>query len=630
MVQTPDSQLKVDSTAAKAAAGFYTKEVTPSKYADFEFLFTRAIEFRQETIYFIIVDRFHDGDPDNNLGPNPALYDPTKQKWGKYWGGDLQGVIDKLDYLKNMGVTAIWLSPLFEQVEELQFEFAAMHGYWTKDFKRINPRLVNSNESTSLFECNVFDRLIKEMHKRGMKLILDIVCNHSSPDVNGHKGELYDDGVLIADFYNDVNNWYYHNGEITDWEDEWQLLYCELSGLATFNESNIDYRNYIKSAIKQWLDRGVDALRVDTVKHLPVWFWQEFVGDIQTHKPSVFIFGEWGFSKPWDGKSVNFTNKSGMSILDFALCEGVRAALAKNSEGGFHLIQDVLDLDYLYDRATELITFIDNHDMPRFQSLNSDPEILRLAINLIMTSRGIPCIYYGTEQYLYNNINGGNDPYNRPMMEKWDVDTKIYQDLQMLSKLRRINPAVSLGSQVQKYLTPDVYCYVRRYRDSRCFVAMNKGDYVKIDIPSTDLEDGEYICILTGQQFEVKHGQLLGLELKSKEMIILSYLGDRVKGKTIVRVQLNGVQTKFGETVVVTGDCPELGNWDISKAYPLEYINSNTWFAEIPFNESAGKAIAYKYAMWRENQEPLRENLVNRRWILVPEGTVKWQDNWAY
>ncbi|MFB2933975.1 alpha-amylase family glycosyl hydrolase [Aerosakkonemataceae cyanobacterium BLCC-F154] len=629
MVQTPDSQLKVDNTA-KAAAGFYTEEVTPSKVADFEFLFTRAIEFRQETIYFIIVDRFSDGDPNNNVGPNPELYDANRKQWGKYWGGDLQGVIDKLDYLKNMGVTAIWLSPLFEQVEELQVEFAAMHGYWTKDFKRINPRLVNSNESTSLFQSNVFDRLIEEMHKRGMKLILDIVCNHSSPDVNGHKGELYDDGVLIADFYNDVNNWYYHNGEITDWNDDWQLLNCELSGLATFNEKNIEYRNYIKSAIKQWLDRGVDALRVDTVKHLPVWFWQEFVSDIQTHKPSVFLFGEWGFCKPWDGKSVNFTNKSGMSILDFGFCDAIRAALAHNSEGGFHLIEDMLKFDALYDRATELITFIDNHDMPRFQSLNPDPEILRLAVNLIMTSRGIPCIYYGTEQYLYNNINGGNDPYNRPMMEKWDMDTQIYQDLQMLSKLRRINPAVSLGSQVQKYITPDVYCYVRRYRDSRCFVAMNKGDYVKIDIPSTDLEDGEYICILTGRQFEVKHGQLLGLELKRKEMIILSYLGDRVKGKTIVRAQLNGVQTRLGETIVVTGDCPELGNWDISKAYPLEYINPNTWFAEIPFNESAGKAIAYKYAMWRDNQEPVRENLVNRRWILVPEGTVKWQDNWVH
>lgn len=627
MVQTPPSRAEIEAKAASAAAGFHTAEVKPVQEADFEFLFTRAIEFRQETIYFIIIDRFNDGDSSNNQGPKPELYDATRTKWGKYWGGDLQGIIDKLDYLKGMGVTAIWISPIFEQVEDLQFESAAMHGYWTKDFKRINPRFVAKDEKTSLFTCAVFDRLIAETHARGMKLILDIVCNHSSPDVNGHKGELYDDGVLIADFYNDANNWYHHYGEVTDWQDQWQLENREMAGLADFNESNPEFRHYIKTAIKLWLDRGVDALRVDTVKHMPLWFWQEFNADLQTHKPSVFMFGEWGFSKPQERRSVEFANQSGMSILDFGLCDAIRAVFCKGA--GFHALQEIFALDYLYDTATELITFIDNHDMPRFQSLNPDPQMLRLAVNLTATCRGIPCIYYGTEQYLHNDTNGGKDPYNRPMMEKWDTNTEIYKDLQLFSKLRRLNPAVSLGSQLQKYLTSDVYCYLRRYRDSRCFVAVNKGEPVTVDVQSTDLEDGEYICLLTKRRFEVKHGKLLGLHLGAKEMIVLSYIGERVKGKTIARVQLNGVATKLGETIVVTGDCPELGNWDISKAYALEYINSNTWFGEIPFTESAGKAIAFKYAMWRENQDPLRENLVCRRWILAKEGTVKWRDTWA-
>ena len=540
-----------------------------------------------------------------------------------------QELFEKLDYLKDLGVTAIWVSPLFEQVEALQFERAAMHGYWTKDFKRINPRFLAKNEENSLFKCTAFDKLISGLHKRGMKLILDIVCNHSSPDVNGVKGKLYDDGVLIADFYKDVNNWYYHNPEITDWEDEEQLLSYEMLGLATFNESNPDYRNYIKTAIKQWLDRGVDALRIDTVKHMPIWFWQEFISDIQTHKPSVFIFGEWGFGNPKDGRSPIFTNQSGMSILDFGLCGAIREALAENKEGGFQLIQQVFDLDFLYDSATELITFIDNHDMARFQSLNSDPDILKLAINLIMTCRGIPCIYYGTEQYLHNDTNGGNDPYNRPMMDKWETDTPLYQDIQLLSKLRRLNPAISLGSQVNKYLTDDVYCYLRRYRDYRCFVAINKGKIITIDVENTDLEDGEYNCILTKRRFEVKNGKISSLKLNSKEMIILSYIGEKVKGKTIVRAQINGIETQFGETVAIIGDCPELGNWDINKAYPLEYINNNTWFGEIPFNESAGCAIAYKYVLLGNNQPPLRENLVNRRWILAEQGTVKWKDIWV-
>lgn len=477
-IQTNSSEV----TAIKAAAGFHTTEETKSFDADFEFLFTRSIEFRQETIYFLIVDRFNDGDTTNNAGPNPELYDASRQKWGRYWGGDIQGIIDKLDYLKGMGITAIWVSPLFEQVEDLQFESAAMHGYWTKDFKRINSRFLAKDEPNSLLQCTAFNRLITELHDRGMKLILDIVCNHSSPDVNGQKGKLYDDGELIADFYHDDNHWYYHNPEITDWEDEHQLLYYEMAGLATFNESNVEYRNYIKSAIKLWLDRGVDALRVDTVKHMPIWFWQEFNAEIQTHKPSVFIFGEWGFSKPWDTGSVNFTNHSGMSILDFGLCEAIRAALGKNDPQGFQLVQKILDLDHLYYRATELITFIDNHDMPRFQSVNGDRGALKLAVSLIMTSRGIPCLYYGTEQYLHNDTNGGNDPYNRPMMDSWDMNSPLYKLLGLFSKLRRLNPAISLGSQQQKYITTDIYCYTRSYRDSRCFVAINKGNPTSIHV----------------------------------------------------------------------------------------------------------------------------------------------------
>jgi cyclomaltodextrin glucanotransferase len=637
MVSTPPSQastaqheLTRDSVEVDALVKAPQQEVD----IDLEFLYTRDIEFRQETIYFLVVDRFCDGDPKNSEGPNPELYDPTGQDWGKYWGGDLQGVIDKLDYLKNMGVTALWLTPLFEQIEDLFVGNAAIHGYWTRDFKRINPRFIGKDENPSLNKTQetrdtVFDRLIAELHQRNMKMILDIVCNHSNPDISGKKGELYDDGVKIADFNDDQDHWYHHYGEVTNWEDEWQVQNCELAGLATFNENNINYRNYIKSAIKQWLDRGVDALRVDTVKHMPIWFWQEFNADIQNHKPDVFVFGEWIYSHPLSDLSVEFANHSGMTILDFGLCVAIRAALGQGAESGFQLVQEIFDQDHRYDRATELITFIDNHDMPRFQSLNPDPEMLRVAIVLIMTARGIPCIYYGTEQYLHDDTEGGDDPYNRPMMTNWDTDTEIYRWVRLLSGVRRLNPAVSVGSHQQRYLTPDVYCYVRRYGNCTCFVALNRGEAVIIPEVATDLPDGEHTCVLSHRKFTVENGILTNLELGERDAIVLSRVGERAKGQILVRAQLNGVQTKPGETIVVIGDCPELGNWDIGKAYPLEYINDSTWFAEIPFSESAGKLITYKYAMLREGLSPLRENLVSRRWYLATEGTVKWRDTWA-
>ncbi len=612
----------------------------------FAFLFTRDIEFRQETIYFIVVDRFHDGDPNNNQGPNPELFDAERKDWTKYWGGDLQGIIDKLDYLQGMGVTALWLTPLFEQVEKLLYQkYAAIHGYWTRDFKRINARYLAAGENPSLFQEkeSTFDRLIAEMHRRGMKLVLDIVCNHSSPEVApGEKGKLYDDGRLIADFNDDKKHWYHHYGEVKDWNDDWQVQNCELAGLATFNENNAHYRAYIKSAIKLWLDRGVDALRVDTVKHMPQWFWQEFMADILTHRPDVFVFGEWIYNHPLDGKSAAFSNNAGMSLLDFGFCMSLRRALAKNEEGGFQIVQALLDLDHHYDGANELVTFLDNHDMHRFQTLNPDPQVLRLAVILLLTSRGIPCIYYGTEQELHDDTNadgqphGNNDPYNRPMMSKWDTSAPIYSVLSLLTQLRRLNPAVSLGGHWPKHVSNDVYAYTRRYRTSRCFVAMNKGtEPVTLESVETDLPDRTYSCFLTRRSFEVKDQRIAGLTLAPKEAIVLAHAGPAVRARTIVRVQVNGIATKPGDLVVVTGDAPEIGGWDVSKGYHLEYINANTWFGEIPFDETAGKPIIYKYAVVRfdENgkltEQPLRENIVGRRWVVASEGIVKWRDHWG-
>jgi cyclomaltodextrin glucanotransferase len=158
---------------------------------------------------------------------------------------------------------------------------------------------------------------------------------------------------------------------------------------------------------------------------------------------------------------------------------------------------------------------------------------------------------------------------------------------------------------------------------------LNRGGTATISEVDTSLPDGEHTCVLTRCKYEVQDGKMRNIEIAERGVLVFSHVGERLKGKSIVRVQLNGVQTHPGETIVVTGNCPELGNWEIANAFPLEYINSNTWFGEIPFEESAGKLISYKYAIWREGQSPLRENVVARRWVVAQEGTVKWRDIWA-
>jgi len=591
-------------------------------------------EFRDRTIYFILTDRFFDGDPDNDMGKNSALYDPTRTNWYKYWGGDLKGIIDKLDYIQGMGISAIWITPVFDQIDNVISAgghlMAGYHGYWAKDFKRIDEHLVDKLEDIRVFASNntVFDRLISELHRRNMCLVLDVVCNHSNPHIEGGRGELYDDGVRIASYDKDTKGWYHHCGNVEDWNDLSQVQRCDLCSLSDFNEDSIDFRNYIKTAIKMWLGKGVDALRVDTVKHMPLWFWQEFTGDILSFKPDIFMFGEWFMGGVYDKASVEFVNKSGMSMIDFSLQQAIDNALAYDSYEGFYELANVISRDGEINTATELITFVDNHDMPRFLSKRNDQKRLKMAIDFIMVARGIPCIYYGTEQYLHNDTNGGGDPYNRPMMERWDRDTPIYKDIKKLADLRKINPAIQKGSMITKYLTRDIYVFLRQYMGSFCLVGMNKGDDTEITLENLWIWDGTYEDVLGGEKIKVKDGKTL-MYLPRDKVCVYSFIAPPVSGKTVITLQVNGYSTRYGEEIYVIGDCPELGNWDLAKAKKLEYINSNTWCVDIPFNESAGKFIRYKYVVISD-RFVRRESGIGHYRLLPKEGRENWRDDWTY
>jgi cyclomaltodextrin glucanotransferase len=607
--------------------------VLPPALNEAGFLVTPEMEFRKETIYFIVIDRFFNSCSGNDWAGRQGLFDPSRQHWGRYWGGDLKGVIEKADYLQALGVSALWLSPLFEQVDDLQHGQAPMHGYWTRDFKRLNPHFIGPEESPSLEASRTLCQLVDTFHGRGIKLILDIVCNHSSPEINGSKGRVYDDGQLIADFNNDTQGFYHHYGPITDWQDEFQQIHHEMMGLATFNEANPDFRKYIKSAINSWLDLGFDALRVDTVKHMPLWFWQEFVSDLRRANPQTFIFGEYGFGSPYDQRTVTYANDSGMSLLDFGLAFAIRGAFSGSPPGGFAQVQQILELDHVYKRSTELVTFIDNHDMPRFLSVCPSGEKLELAIILLLTLRGIPCIFYGTEQYLVNQTNGGQDPYNRPMMEAWDQQGRLFRAIRVLAELRQSNRALAYGSHQQKYVSQMIYAFTRRYRDSRVFTLLNQGEATTISVEQCDLPDGEHICLLSGASVRVEGGAIRLLPLPSMAARVLSVIGPVVEAPVVAKFQLNGFFTQPGQAVVVSGDVPELGDWDLRRAPRLEFVNADTWFNEIPFEASAGQPICFRFVViWELAGDPhdgaRHENLLPRRFLLPPAGRVKLEHDW--
>ena len=279
------------------------------------------------------------------------------------------------------------------------------------------------------------------------------------------------------------------------------MQYYALFDLADLNQENATIDSYLKAAVQQFQQHGVDGFRIDAVKHA-TWGWEySFANSIYTYGDS-FLFGEWyqgNSSDPLYHDSYKFANKSGISLLDFPLNTAIRDVFGSNT--GFSEIDGVISQEAgNFTWKEDLVTFIDNHDMARFLTVNNNNSRLHEALAFTLTSRGIPCIYYGTEQYLHNDTNGGGDPYNRPMMPGFSTTTTAYQLISQLSALRHNNPAVSYGSMGQRWINGDVYIFERKFFGSVAFVAINKNDTSSYSISglNTALPTGTYADYLNG------------------------------------------------------------------------------------------------------------------------------------
>jgi glycosidase len=472
-----------------------------------------AADFKREVVYQIITDRFFDGSTTNN---NPAqsagLYDATKTNWRAYWGGDLQGIQQKMSYLAGMGVTAVWISP---PVDNLNANIpdgggnptASYHGYQGRDFKRVEEHSGDASNGWA-----AFDNLVAAAHANGIKVIVDFAPNHTTQDNAGEFGAFYDNGAFLGNYTNDTNGYFHHNGNISNWDDRYQVQYYTLFNLADLNQQHATVDAYMKSAAQLFQQHGVDGFRIDAIKHVN-WGWQySLANSIYTYGDS-FLFGEWyqsGTTDPLYRDSYKFANKSGISMLDFPLNTAIRNVFGSNAN--FSEIETVLAAEaanFTWDE--DLVTFIDNHDMTRFLSLNNNQGRLHQAMAFILTQRGVPCLYYGTEQYLHDDTAGGGDPYNRPMMNAFNTGTTAYTLTNRLSTLRRNNRAVAYGTHQQRWVSPDVYVYERKFFGNVVLVAINKGATpAQITGLNTALPAGSYsdhlTALLSGVSISVAAG----------------------------------------------------------------------------------------------------------------------------
>lgn len=400
-----------------------------------------------DVIYQVLVDRFYDGDSSNNDTSN-GEYDPSDL--GFYHGGDWAGLTEKLEYIANLGVTAIWLSPVSDQQPlSRDNNEASYHGYFTRDFATPNEHFGDTAE---------LQDLIDTAHGLGLKMILDVVPNHTADYFNG-TATTYSPSTYKPASPLDNSAYYHHNGDclFNGLETQTQIEECDLGGLDDLDQSNSTVSNYLIDTYKDWVDMGFDGIRVDAARSIPKDWLEDFEDAME-----VPTFGEVFVG---DVDYVSEYQDYQWGELDFPYFFTVRSAFAADTD--MNALGDLFDQDYKYVDANKLETFIDNHDRARFLTwANDNYQRLRSALTFMMTTRGIPVIYYGTEQADDGNGNPSENPIankdNRKDMSSFDEDSNLYNHIQQLTTMRAAYPALQVGTQREMWSDTTVYGFSRR------------------------------------------------------------------------------------------------------------------------------------------------------------------------
>jgi cyclomaltodextrin glucanotransferase len=240
-----------------------------------------------------------------------------------------------------------------------------------------------------------------------------------------------------------------------------------------------------------------------------------------------------------------------------------------------------------------------------------------------MTLRGVPCLFYGTEQYLNNSTSGGQDPYNRPMMDSWDTNSHSYKLVQALLKLRNQNQALAMGAHHTAWINDDFFLYTRNFRDSAVMVMVNKSDQDHVvNAENIQMPNGDYTCLITGYPVTIADGRLQGYSVHGNSAMVISAEGVPVQAPLVAVFQINGFETQPGQSLAIIGDCDELGDWDHAKAYGMEYVNDNTWTATVGFDRPEASVLNFKFIVLQANGEPIVEYLINRKTVLPQNGRI--------
>jgi len=446
---------------------------------------THVDDWRDEVIYQIVVDRFANGDPSNDSigGVGTVAGDLAR-----YQGGDWSGITEQLDYLDALGVTTLWISPINANVERTDYQ-DGYHGYWASDFTTLNPHFGDLAE---------LRKLVDSVHARGMKIIVDIVANHTGRvfyyDLDADRSP--DDGELEPAFLGTrappgqiewlvapprlfvrddddaqpvatplAATHFHRHGQTTDGSQMQKQLGDFPTGLRDLDTENDYVVGGLIDTFTHWVElTDVDGFRLDAIPHAPHEFWREFAQGVRRRLESLgkrrfLLLGEVFDGDP--ARLASYTSDGGLdSVFDFTFKLSAVDGFVFDGKPAVHAAAALSSAAEHYPSSGHRggvglspwqarVTFASNHDVPRLRYWLDDPWAAELAMTMVFTAGGIPSVYYGTEQ----EFRGGwGNAAREPLWQSgFRRDTRMFRHLAKLAAIRRQSRALRRGDLTVRY-----------------------------------------------------------------------------------------------------------------------------------------------------------------------------------
>ena len=462
-----------------------------------------------DVIYLIMIDRFADGDSSNNAPPNAPPGANDRDNPRAFHGGDMRGVIDNLPYLKELGITAIWLTPWHDNWNGLNHcdkpwcPNTYYHGYHAIDYYAVEDRF---GDMATLRE------LVQKAHAQGIKIIQDQVANHVGsqhpwiqdpplPDwfhgtLAQHELNKFKNGVLLSphsnerEFRNVLDGWFSDD-------------------LPDMNQEEPQVARYEIQNALWWVGMtGIDGIRQDTIQYMPRLFIRDLSNALHRQYPKLWMVGEVferdaahtaffiGGHKGWDGIDTNLD-----SVFDFALWNASLSVFTNKAP--MRSLREQLKYDALYPDPAKLTVLANNHDTPRFFSLEGATTVgLMMHVAFVLSVRGIPQLYYGEEI----GMEGSDDPDNRRDFPQRAFtsegrkpdEQKMFEWTRSWIRLRREHAAMRTGRLIDLFSDDETYVFARQQADETLIIAINRQNQMKQVTVPLGLKDGVMLKMVIG------------------------------------------------------------------------------------------------------------------------------------